>query len=411
MRRPLILCVLLVCSVVFVPAEAHATRSQYTGPPMPATVPLINYVTRQEATLEPDSLYVEDIYPGASFTEDKMLFIPASVTPSKGDVLICFDLTASMNQELNNVKNNSVNIMNAVRALIPDTNFGVISHMDYDGVHSGCGYSATYGLASDGDYDYSLDQPLTDDTGVVTTAINALGNTDGWDLPEDYSRALYETYSDPGIGWRDGAKKIVLQWGDNVPHDCEWDACLGGQQTYGPDPGRDGVDNNADDLEILNVLFGMAAADITLLPLHSGQYLTLWDCYAFITGGQAFFINYDGTIPGGSNIADFIASIIGLEIGEEIEYMTLEVCTPGYEAWLTNVVPAGYSNIVLDEDHYLPFEITITVPMNVEEGLYCFDICAMGDDVEYARQHVCVDVAGPVPAERSSWGKIKHEYK
>ena len=79
--------------------------------------------------------------------------------PSKGDIMFVLDLTGSMGGELNNPTANSVNIMNQIRAVIPDTEFGVMSHMDYPGFFSGCGYSATYGSA--GDYPYSLDQALT----------------------------------------------------------------------------------------------------------------------------------------------------------------------------------------------------------------------------------------------------------
>jgi hypothetical protein len=410
MRRAWILWI-LCGAMVLLPriAAADEPNNSWSGTPPTATVPLLEFESRQ-ATLTPDFIQINGAHSGDAFLEDKLLHLPAGVTPQMGDILICFDLTGSMWGELNNVRVNAINIMNAVRALIPDSRFGVISHMDYDGYHSGCGYAATYGnLAGYGDYPYALNQTLTDQTADVAAAINALPLGDGQDWPEDYSRVLYESYSDPGIGWRPDAKKIVLLWGDAYPHDCAYDACLGGATTTGPDPGRDAIDMNADDLAILSVLNGMSAADVTLLTVYSGSTVDypIWQCYTGVTGGTAWQINEDGTIPGGVDIAEYIASIISVEI-QTIDYMTLQVCTPGYEAWLTSVVPAGYANLVLDEPIDLPFTITLTVPPGTPAGMHCFLVCAVGDGAVYAYQEVCIEVLLiPSPSDKTTWGQIK----
>lgn len=395
MKRTFLLGVLALVVLSLVVAGAWGSDNDVPGFVRPATVWLHEYDAREDATLEPALLEIFGALPGDIYVENKLLHLPEDVAPAKGDIIICIDLTGSMVGELNNVKNNSINIMNAIQALIPDTQFAVISHMDYIGEHAGCGYSATYGTAADGDYPYSLDQGLTDDTAAVAAALSGLVLGYGNDSPENYTRVLYESYADPAVGWRPGAKRIILQWGDNRPHDCAVDACLGGSTTSGPDPGRDEIDNNGDDLEILPVLNDLALEDITLLPLHSGSYLDLWDCYAAITGGEAFEINSDGTIPGGIDIADFIAGIIG-DVVTHIDVMTLEVCTPGYEDWLVGLDPTEYTDLTLDVPHDLEFEVTFQVPDPMLPDLYCFDVCAMGDGVEYARQTVCIEIVEPV---------------
>ena len=61
--------------------------------------------------------------------------------------------------------------------------------------------------------------------------------------------------------------------------------------------------------------------NITLLTLYSGSgYLSLWDCYASRTpSGAAFQIEEDGTIPGGIDIAEYIAGLIErLGLGEAL---------------------------------------------------------------------------------------------
>ena len=45
-------------------------------------------------------------------------------------------------------------------------------------------------------------------------AVNALPPaTGGSDGPESYSRALYEAYSDPAIGWRPGSRRLLVNFG------------------------------------------------------------------------------------------------------------------------------------------------------------------------------------------------------
>jgi hypothetical protein len=232
-------------------------------------------------SLTPASL-TATLQQGQSIMESKSLFLPASITPPKADVLVCFDLTGSMGEELNNLKINSVNIMNAVRADIADSWFGVISHMDYVGSYSGCGYSSFYGSGSSltADYPYRLDSPISSDIPSVQSAINSLLLGFGEDFPENYTRAFYETYADPNISFRAGSKKIVLAFLDALPHDCN---VVVGSNTYtfGPDPGRDGIEGTADDLVMNEVLDQMAANNIVQAgevsencPLSQGYWRT-----------------------------------------------------------------------------------------------------------------------------------------
>ncbi len=345
------------------------------------------------AYLVPDTLRAT-LQAGESIIEHKILYLPEDVTPAQGDILFSFDLTGSMGNAIAEVKNNAAAIMDSVRALIPDTYFGVISHQDYPAFYSFCGYAEAYGNPAVGDSPYMLNQVLTGNLPAVHGAINGLTLGDGADGPESYSRVLYEATADAAIGWRDGSTKMVVLWGDNVPHDCDYRACIGGSGTRGADPGRDGIVGNADDLEILDVITAMALDNIVLLAMYNGlsaTNLALWDCWAARTGGDAFEVNPDGTVPGGQDLPSYIAAIISEQF-TEIDRMTLEVCDPDFAQWLIDVDPEAYYNIVLDEAHELHFDITLKVPDGTPPGLYCFDICAIGDGAIYATQNVCIRV-------------------
>jgi hypothetical protein len=347
----------------------------------------------EDPTLTPSEL-IATLAAGECISEEKLLHLPADVAPPRGDVMFVFDLTGSMVGELENVKVNSINIMNEIRTLIPDTQFGVISHMDYNGTFGGCGYGPTsYGEG--GDYPYSLDQPLTADIDAVAAAINGLVLGFGDDGPEDYTRPLYELYADAGVGLRMGSKRIALLWQDNVPHDCDYTLDCGGSGSTGPDPGRDATVGTMDDLELAVVLDGLNDHNITLIGLHSGGSLALWDCYAGKTGGASFQINSNGTVPDGSDIEDFVAGLVQEEIGT-IDELTLEVCTAGFEDWLVSVDPVSYTDLMLDEPLDLPFTIEICVPEETMDGDYAFQVCAIGDGVEFAYQDVLIEVRNEV---------------
>jgi len=287
--------------------------------------------------------------------------------------------------------------------------------MDYDGTHGGGvdGYGPfPYGDYDNyGDYPYNLDQPLTDNLtdveDIIGTATTGLELGNGMDSPESYTRVLYESYADTGIGWREGAKKIMLFWQDNIPHD--YDPFLDGTQpSSGPDPGRDEIDFNGDDLDLSTVLNEMNNNNITLIALNSsyatqkwygstGEFIfDYWVKYAEMTGGSAYKINtdgtipYDPTIPGVPDIGDYVAGLIEAEIAH---VDLIKLTAPGYEAWLSS--PDEYP----DEDLSLPwtgtFDITITVPAGTLPDEYVFYIILDGDGVEYARQTVTITVPEP----------------
>jgi hypothetical protein len=349
------------------------------------------------------------LYPGEIVGESKTLDLPD--VPPKGDVLFSFDLTGSMGGELSTLKTEAVNIMNAVAAEITDVQFGLVSYMDYDGTFTtdaggACDYySQQYGdFENDGDVPYRLDQAITSSSTDVANEIGALVLGWGADGPESYSRVFYESYSDANIMWRDGAKRIMVNFADNIPHDCDVDALIGGTYDTGKDPGRDETIGTSDDLSIGTVLDEMDDAGITLVNLFSGHpvfdatpagtFNELWDAYAEETGGVNYQINTDGTFPPGVDPATQIAQLI-TEAVSTVDEVTLEVCSdyPAYADWLVSVtpVPPGF-NVDVELPAILNFDIEVGPPLDAFAGTHQFDICAVGDGAEYGRQTVTIDV-------------------
>ncbi len=313
-------------------------------------------------TLTP-AVFDKTLQPNGTANETKHLHLPAYVTPAMADVLFALDLTGSMGGELKNAKDNAISIMNQIKTLIPDSRFGVVSHMDYDNYAD--------------DYPYRLDHPVSDDILSVSSAINSLKLGNGGDTPESYLRVFYESYSDSSINWRNGSKRIIVFWAD--------------ANAQNPDRGRDGIPSTSDDLYLSTVIPEMAAQNIVLIGLHSGSYLGQWKNYANPTGGDAFQINNDGTVPGDINIAEYITSLISITV-KKINKLELAVCTPGYESWLQSVTPAYINDILLDTDVDTSFTLTFKVPSTATPGTHHFKVCAIGDGAEYASQDVNITV-------------------
>jgi len=320
------------------------------------------------ADVDPDYVYYE-LEPGESVEVVKTVTTP-TLAP-KADVVIAMDLTGSMGGELTNLKSEVSNIITALAAESTDLNVGIVSFMDYPGYYSYGGYSSTYGSASYGDYAFSVDYPVGNDFAAADAAVSAMSLGYGADGPEAYTRVMWETgQPDSGIGFRAGAQRIVVMFGDNVPHD------LGpGVPWYGNsgiDPGRDATAGTADDIDVEDTAIpAMLAAGVTLIYVDSSGYtdwytgnyipgvpFNYWDNIATQTGGSAVGINSNGTIPGGISLTDLILG--------QIEEITPDV-------WWEVTADTGL-NISLDPSVYYDVAggtgLEFTETISLDEGDY-----------------------------------------
>jgi hypothetical protein len=325
--------------------------------------------------------------------------------PEKADVIFAFDLTGSMSGILDTAKAEAQALMDCVDALGVDVNYGVMSYMDYPDSYDYCGYSDMYGSSASGDYAYQLDQPLTSNQDTVVIAINALTLGYGGDGPQDYTRIMYESYADTSVGWRTGAKKLVVNFGDNVPHDCNLnEGVTDGTWTTGGDPGRDEVMDTADDLDLQTVLAAMDDAGVTLLECHTEDWpvewmggpagfmvFDYWDYWTGITGGGVYLTTSDTLVKD-------VCTAIEEGLTPPIVYGLHLQASAGYVDWLELVVPASYDE--LETPVTVPFEETIHVPLGTECGVYTFTVSAMDDKgVNYGDQTVTIDVPCLIPVD------------
>lgn len=357
-------------------------------------------------------------------------FIPPFLP--RADILFVFDVSGSMSDVLQSAAQNADQIMDGLSRLIADVQMGVVSVTDYP--------FDPYGGA--GDHPYLLWQAITSDRTLIKSALSTLpGSLEyGADGPEAYTRALYEVYSDPAIGWREGARRLILFFGDSVPHDDDLNA--GVPQPLSPgelwrtgyapgflDPGRDETPGTGDDLDFQTVLEELGEEDITLLFVFSvspdilrelmdwlasllgvtpgaDDILRYWDHWASLTGAGGRAVPLEDT----AQLPQTVLNIVS-RAGQELGLLTLQA-DPGYEHWVT-VNPLEYRlQVVGDTGLSLPFQAVISVPAGVSPDTYRFALRAMGDGTIYTTWNVEVDtlacnIPTPTPPYRPSPAPIR----
>lgn len=236
----------------------------------------------------------------------------AAETPAHTDVMLLFDTSGSMNEQLEEAKKEIQEVIAHVNATLPDAQFGVAEVRDFG--------PSVYDPEES--FPWKLDQPLTSSVTSVSNAINPLTASGGGDPPESYGRALWETDTNPNVGWRAGARHIIVLIADNVPHDDNLDEGLP-ESAWAPE-GRPAPWNTGEELpgtwnipgtqwtSSVNRNFqstlGELASDGKTLGMVDFRdtetgYLPYWEYWAGLTGGQA--------LPGGSKeLASKVTTLI-----------------------------------------------------------------------------------------------------
>lgn len=219
----------------------------------------------------------------------------AAAVPAHTDVMFVFDTSGSMSGELEEAKKEMLAVIANINTKLPDVHYGVAEVRDY--------YPSIYDEepGNEGVEPWQLDQPLTADGAAVQKAIEPLNARGGGDGPESYGRALWETDTNPNVGWREGAQHVMILIADNVPHDNELnegipstDWVVSPFNTGEELPGAWGIPGTVW-APGTNMDFQSIARQLALdgKPLQdvdfSGEagYLPYWEYWASLSGGHA----------------------------------------------------------------------------------------------------------------------------
>jgi hypothetical protein len=371
----------VITAPTITPSLSSSPSPEATLTPLPATAPVTMTLS---------------LCPGTS-SSPYLMDVDLPPAPAQADVLFIFDVSGSMESVLNSAASNADTIMqNLVNLLGSDVQFGVVSFSDYP--------REPYGAT--GDHPYELVQAITSDQSSVKSALNRLSLEDGKDGPEAYTRAFYEVYADPAMGWRNDARHFIVVFGDSFPHDDDLNAGVPEPQPLEPgaewitgeapsyrDPGRDGKPGTSDDLDFQSVLQELGEEKYTLLHVISGEgagvdkekLLPYWQAWAKQTpGGEAVYLDDAAQIP--QVVQDLVAGA-----AREIDELIL-TADPGYKTWLTTSPPVYEHLEIITGGISSKFEAVFTVPHGTPAGSYNFQVRAVGDGTVYDTWSVTIDV-------------------
>jgi hypothetical protein len=324
------------------------------------------------------------VEPGGSATTEVTVDVGEELPVPTVDVLFCFDLTTSMEDEIGVVKDRAREIARELedRELRPA--FGVAGIKDYQGRYASYGYEAVY--AEDTDYAWRVHQRITDDVDAVESALSSLspGNGPEDDGAENYTRALYE-FEHGDVGWRSNALRTAVLFGDNVPHDDdfheeadEWGTYVDG--STGGDPGRDGELFTGDDLDFQAVVEGLS---IPVVCVDSGEFSAAFRYVADRTGGAYVPLQRADEIP--ETVVDLV--------GSEAEQVTLSLrAEPGVADWV-RFDPARHDGVEAGESR--TFEMSLRPPEHAAVGIRPVRLDVVADGSVVGERERVVNVFGP----------------
>ncbi len=150
--------------------------------------------------ISPDLIKVTIPFDKESISKVICATIPDSTEVfQKVDIMFLIDVSGSYGDDLAVFRARANEIISAFEEAGQDVQISVASFSDFP--------ISPYGGAVD--YAFRLDQPLTDDFSLVTTAINNLDLLYGRDGPESQLEALFQG-GEAATGWREGALPIIF---------------------------------------------------------------------------------------------------------------------------------------------------------------------------------------------------------
>lgn len=218
----------------------------------------------------------------------------SAAAPTQTDVMFVFDTSGSMGSVLEEAKSEITDAMGQLEASLPNVEFGVAEVRDYGGSE----YDPEPEIVP-----WKLDVPVTSNVAAVSEAISGLSAFGGGDGPEAYGRALWETDTNPSVGWRPGARHLIVLICDQVPHNPNVDEGIPEEFWAAPSPWNTGEElpgswgipdtqlKEGEKLDFHAVLRQLASdgKPLETVDYHDteGDYIHYWEAWARIAGGSA----------------------------------------------------------------------------------------------------------------------------
>jgi len=339
---------------------------------------------------------------GQTFSETITVTVPAGAAASKADVYLLADTTGSMYDPIDAVQDGASDIVAGLMADLPEVDlaFGVGNYKDFP-------------------YDpYCFDHQLslTTTVAVIEAAIDDWNADGGRDGSEGQFFALDQLAgnSDPAggdIGWRDGAEKIIVLFGDAPGHDPICTAISGLAYDITESSVITKLQESGVALVLISTLTGYDDG------LDDNPQEDAWDysewCRIGGTSGQATRLAEatNGEHLTGVDSVAIVQTIKDLITSQIVTINSLSLHPTGdAAAFVTSIAPPSYGPLETDEPHVLTFQVGFTgvEPCGESPQAFTGTIDVLTDGAVATQKQLAVNVpacaAAPVYSMQFSGG-------
>jgi hypothetical protein len=315
-------------------------------------------------------------------TEKITVTVPKASAPPKADVYLLADTTFSMSSVLASVKAGASVILNNPALAGFDVAWGVGNYRDFpvDGVHNS--------------YAFAHQVSPTTTLAVADAAISTWVAAQGSDGSEGQLYALHQIATDPGIGWRPDAKRILVWFGDAPGHD----------------PIPTALSGLASAITEATATTDLTGADITVIAvstttgfasaLDDDPNSSAFDYAPSVPAGAAGQATRITAATGGShttgvNPGDVVSTLSTLIAAAVTSIGSVSLVATGATAeFVESISPASYGPLPGDVEHVLTFEVTWigVTDCRDRDQVFTGTIDVVADGVVVAQKRVRVTV-------------------
>ena len=341
---------------------------------------------RAAITIQPDT-NVLTLNPGDTLDETLTVTVPKNAASPVADVYFLADTTGSMGSILAAVQAGAGQILSTLGGLGLDLAFGVGNYRDFP-------------PASPSPFTHQ--QSPIPVGAPVTAAIAAWAAAGGGDRPEAQLLALDQLAQPPGglVGWRSGAKRIVVWFGDAPGHDpiCAAISGLGAAITEASVTAK----LVAEQITVLAISTASPGLDDDPKPISS-DYTTSCGPPGG-TAGQASRLAAatGGVLVSGIDAASIVNTLISLVTAAVANINKLQLVPSGPIApFVAAITPvAGYGPLAGDRAHVLKFEVTFRgIPCQRTDQMFNGTLDVVADGVVVAAKQVRITVPACKPKQ------------
>lgn len=337
-------------------------------------------------TIAPDTNTLV-LNPTDTLDETLTVKVPKNAGPTMADVYFLADTTGSMSDILQAVKDGANDVLTALGAPGVDLAFGVGNYKDF--------------LSGD-PYCFQHQASPTNVAATVTAAINAWSATGGNDLPEGAFFALDSLAIAPGgtIGWRAGAKRIIVWFGDAAAHDPICPAASG--LVVAITEASVTAKLIAQGIAVVAISTSTGTAGLDEDPtLGASDYVGACGAPGGSAGQATRIANATGgAFAAGIDSSTIVDTIIDLASGAIAAIQNIKlVPSPTIAPFITSITPAvGYGPLAGDTEHTLEFEVHFHgIPCKPEAQVVSGSIDVVADDSVVAAKRVQITVPPCAP--------------